>query len=134
MFNFSRSFFFFLLIVASFNAISSDKHFLRISNVMEYACNYRELVWEPPHVIEYAKKHFYFTVSENPPSLPSNVRTPYCHDISRYGQVDSPLFPRLEAKYTFFLWDKDCSTCGDSNSNGKIDVNEEVSREFRYRT
>ncbi len=107
---------------------------LRITPINQYACNYRVKDWFPPYYKDYAKRHFYYPTNETMPFLPQEIRSPYCHDIQRYGQIDSPRFPRLEEKTSLYLWDNNCHLCGDRDLNGEMDLNQAVTRDFRAAT
>lgn len=107
---------------------------LRVMPINEYKCIYRELDWSSPYVIEYGKRHFNFAINNTPPSLPVGRRGVYCHEILRYGQDDSPLYPRLEQKLSFYLWDIQDPSFSDRDINGVLEINDEITEEFRKRT
>ncbi|MEC7275981.1 MAG: hypothetical protein VXV96_06645 [Bdellovibrionota bacterium] len=118
----------------SFGASQSNESILPLNTINSYRCIYRELSWQPPHILEYGKKSFNFKSGARSPFLPADLRNPVCHDASRYGEYDSPLFPRLEERQSFVLWDNGCSLCGDRDLNGVVDLNDEVTREYQSRT
>lgn len=122
------------LAFSSPKSFSSDKHLVKTESIKVYTCIYRELRWAPPYIFDYAKRNFFFNSSQRPPSLPSEYRKIVCHDTSQYGEPDSPIFPRLEERASFELWDMSCFDCGDRDQNGKIDLNEHISYEYRRRS
>lgn len=118
----------------STKSFSFEKHLVRTEVIMGYTCKYKELRWYPPYVFDYAKRNFFFNTLQRPPYLPADFREIVCHDTLQYGEPDSPLFPRLEERASFELWDMFCFDCGDRDQNGKIDLNEHISYEYRRRS
>lgn len=116
------------------STFSSDKHLVKVKTIIGYTCKYKELRWVPPYIFDYANRNFFFNSSLRPPSLPSDYRKIVCHDTLQYGELDSPLFPRLEERASFKLWDMNCFECGDRDQNGKMDLNEHITYEYSLRS
>jgi len=109
---------------------------LKIMPVSQYSCIFLARQNEPVvSFTEYARRHFYFASSNNPPSLPPGLDLIKCHDKNIYGNNDSPLFPRLELiPQHFAVWDQSDVRFSDADGDGAIDINTEVTKEFRDRT
>lgn len=109
---------------------------LKIMPVSQYTCILLARQTEPVvSFTEFARKHFYFAASNNPPSLPPNNFTTKCHDKQTFGENDSPLFPRLELiTQHFAVWDQTDIRFNDGDVDGVIDINEEITQEFRLKT
>ncbi len=110
---------------------------LKIMPVSQYTClsfalQKNELVVS---FTEFARSHYYFAASNNPPSLPPGEELIKCHDKQVYGENDSPLFPRLELiPQHFAVWDQSDIRFNDGDVDGIIDINEEITEEYRNRT
>lgn len=108
---------------------------LKIMPVNQYACVELARQPDPESFTNHAKKHYYFAASNNPPSLPPNQELVKCHDKQIFGEADSPLFPRLDLiPQHFAVWDQSDIRFNDGDVDGTIDINEEVTQEFRDRT
>lgn len=109
---------------------------LKIMPVSQYTCIFLARQNQPVESFtEFARRHFYFAASNTPPSLPPNQELTKCHDKQVFGQDDSPLFPRLELiPQHFAVWDQTDIRFNDGDVDGAIDINEEVTEEFRALT
>jgi hypothetical protein len=109
---------------------------LKVMPVSQYTCIFFARQNEPVvSFTEYARKHFYFASSNSPPSLPPSQPLTKCHDKQIFGENDSPLFPRLELiPQHFAVWDQTDIRFNDGDIDGVIDINAEVTEEFRIKT
>lgn len=109
---------------------------LKIMPVSQYTCIFLARQNEPVESFtEYARRHFYFASANKPPSLPPNEELTKCHDYQQHGQPDSPLYDRLELiPQHFAVWDQSDIRFNDGDVDGIIDINEEVTQEFRDRS
>lgn len=109
---------------------------LKIMPVSQYTCIFLARQNSPVESFtEYARRHFYFAASNNPPSLPPGEELTKCHDKQVYGENDSPLFPRLELiPQHFAVWDQSDIRFNDGDVDGNIDINQELSEEFSRKT
>lgn len=109
---------------------------LKIMPVSQYSCIFLARQNTPVESFtEYAKRHFYFAASNQPPSLPPNQELTKCHDKQIYGETDSPLFPRLELiPQQFAVWDQTDIRFNDGDVDGNIDINTEITEDFRNLT
>lgn len=109
---------------------------LKIMPVNQYSCIFLARQNQPVEsFVEYAKRTYYFAASNTPPSLPPDTDLTKCHDKQIYGEDDDPLFPRLDLiNQTFAVWDQSDSRFNDADVNGQLDINEDITQEFRART
>jgi|GEM_PF-483699 len=112
---------------------------LKIMPVSQYTCIFRSANTDQNTgervYLEFARQHYYFAASNTPPSLPPNNPLIICHDIQNFGENDSPIFPRLELiNQHFAVWDQSDVRFNDGNSDGAIDINAEITEEFKIAT
>ena len=110
---------------------------LNVTPVSQYTCIYRATATDSDgdvNYTEYARQHFYFASDNTPSSLPDDTDTIICHDVQTYGDDDSSLYPRLELTTAFVMWNQDDSRFNDSDSDGTIDVNEDMTEDYKSLT
>jgi len=80
-----------------------------------------------------ARLHYYFPADNTPPAMgPDKFPFLFCHDINRYGNFDSPEYPRLEHIPSHFaVWDQTDLRFVDQNSNSRPDINEQLEERLR---
>lgn len=71
--------------------------------------------------------HFYFVTGLPPSPLPGGVPSIFCHDIQRFGPVDSAFFPRLnETPGVFNLWDVNDPRFSIDPQDGRVIANASI--------
>lgn len=117
---------------------------LKITPISQFVCMYRGITPQTPPLFDQAFKHHFYYVDQNlPPSLPSGNPYVFCHDQNQYGEVDQPIFPRLELQQNFFkMWNETDSRFIDlisydatgkllATSNQQPDINDEIKEKMR---
>lgn len=117
---------------------------LKIAPISQFVCMYRGITPQTPPLYDQAFKHHFYYVDQNfPPSLPGGNPYVFCHDQNQYGELDQPLFPRLELQPSFFkMWNETDSRFIDlisydatgkllSTSNAQPDINDEIKEQMR---
>lgn len=108
---------------------------LRIMPVGQYTCLTRAGSTDETgnYFNNAARLHFYFPADNTPPALgPEKFPFLFCHDINRYGNFDSPEYPRLEHIPSHFaVWDQTDLRFVDQNGNSRPDINETIEERLR---
>jgi hypothetical protein len=78
--------------------------------------------------------HYFFEQAVAPPALPwPGSRGLYCHDILRYGEDDSPQFPRLNLQNNMLtLWAHQDRRFEDQDGNNSYDIHDQMEADLRY--
>lgn len=117
---------------------------LKITPISQFVCMYRGITPQTPPLYDQAFKHHFYYVDQNlPPSLPAGNPYVFCHDQIQYGEIDQPIFPRLELQPNFFkMWNETDSRFIDlmsydatgkvvSTPNQQPDINDEIKEKLR---
>ncbi len=107
----------------------SDETPLKIMPISQYTCLTRAGTQVDAGNLydNAARLHYYFPSNNSPPSLPPGDPFLFCHDVSRYGEDDSPLYDRLELiPQHMALWDLSDVRFADQNSDSRSDINETI--------
>jgi hypothetical protein len=111
---------------------------LKIMPTSKYTCIFRSrttLADGSQSFQQHARQHFYFAATVTPPALPAGDPLIICHDVQVYGEDDSSEFPRLEIIPQYFaVWDQSDPRFNDGDIDGIIDINEEITEEFKVKT
>lgn len=107
---------------------------LKVVPVHQYSCISRASKTPPsgyPQTelsYEAAIKQFYYYPDGNTLlTMSPDQQLIFCHDISRYGEDDNPLYPRLElVPHSFYMWSEDDLRFYDNDGNGNLDINDEI--------
>jgi len=107
----------------------ADETPLKIMPASQYTCLTRAGTVVPAGNLyeNAARLHYYFSSNNNPPSLPPGNPFLFCHDVTLFGDNDSPLYDRLELiPQHFALWDQSDIRFADQNANSRADINETI--------
>lgn len=112
---------------------------LKIMPASKYSCIFRSRstnsVTNVTSFQAYARQHFYFASTITPPAMPPGDPLVVCHDTQIHGEEDSSDLPRLELIPQYFaVWDQSDPRFNDGDVDGIIDINEEITEEFKVRT
>ena len=99
---------------------------LPLSEIKKYKCLFKDNATQ----LLNAQGHYYFLTQHRPPIISTNIQDTICHDTLVYGNEDHYLYPRLNEKRAFELWDSNCIKCRDQNSDGQLDVNSEITKRY----
>ena len=102
---------------------------LSIHPVSQYTCIQRfgEVTSVSLSSLDFVRYHFYYSPNSPPPSIPNTTQNRiFCHDIF-FGEIDSPLLPRLEEiPEHFAVWNYRDNRFVDTDKNGKEDINDAI--------
>ncbi len=109
---------------------------LQIMPVSQYSCiNRRGIPDSEPYDYEgMVRLHYYYAENNLPPPLsPGELnglwKYLFCHDVNTYGDIDGPLYPRLENQpRNFMLWNQSDPRFVDADASTIIDVHELIER------
>ena len=112
---------------------------LKIMPTSKYTCIFRSTSTNPVTNIttfeKHARQHFYFAATVTPPALPPGDPLVICHDTQIHGENDSSDLPRLELIPQYFaVWDQSDPRFNDGDIDGIIDINEEITEDFKIKT
>jgi len=111
---------------------------LKIMPTSKYTCIFRSRTTLPDGTQSFqkhARQHFYFAATVTPPALPAGDPLIICHDVQVHGEDDSSEYPRLELIPQYFaVWDQSDPRFNDGDIDGVIDINEEITEEFKIKT
>lgn len=111
------------------NTTGPDDTPLKIMPVSQYTCLTRAgAATNAGNLFDNAARlHFYYPSNNKPTSMPPGDPYLFCHDVTKYGENDSPLYDRLEnIPQHFALWDQSDIRFADQNGNSRSDINETI--------
>ncbi len=107
---------------------------LKVAPISQFTCIIRDFEVEefPSGATDYYynfgyRRHYYYLPRNVPDPLQGLSREAFCHDIVKYGNRDSAIFPRLEnIPGIFNFWDTQDPRFFDNNGNTFLDVNDVI--------